>query len=82
MCAQVGVLTSELRPTWHGLRAQLCRDELNAASLAVVDAGLFVLCLDDGAPTTPEDVAKTMLHGTYEMRDGVQVPRKPLQPCP
>jgi hypothetical protein len=32
-----------------------------------------VLCLDDDAPATPAEVARTMLHGTYAMRDGVQV---------
>ena len=26
----VGVLTSEKRPVWHELRAQLCRDQANA----------------------------------------------------
>lgn len=73
LAESVGVLTSELRPTWHALRAQLSRDADNAASLDIVDSALFVLCLDDDAPSTPEDVAKTMLHGTYAMRDGVQV---------
>lgn len=73
LAESVGVLTSELRPTWHALRAQLSRDADNAASLEIVDSALFVLCLDDDAPSTPEDVAKTMLHGTYAMRDGVQV---------
>ena len=32
-----------------------------------------MLCLDDDAPSTPAAVARTMLHGTYAMRDGVQV---------
>lgn len=73
LAESVGVLTSELRPTWHALRAQLSRDADNAASLEIVDSALFVLCLDDDAPSTPEGVAKTMLHGTYTMRDGVQV---------
>ena len=66
-------LTSETRPVWHDLRAQLSTDEGNAESLRVVDSALFVLCLDDDAPATPEAVARTMLHGTYAMRGGVQV---------
>ena len=48
--------------------------QANAEALQLIDAALFVLCLDDDAPPTPAAVARTMLHGTYAMNgDGVQV---------
>ena len=46
--------------------------QANAEALQLIDSALFVLCLDDDAPVTPAAVARTMLHGTYAMRDGVQ----------
>ncbi|KAI1498194.1 putative polyketide synthase [Biscogniauxia marginata] len=54
-----GILTSDERDSWA-----LIREELSAASPAnaeyfhVIDASMFVLCLDDGCPKTPEERAR------------------------
>ena len=60
----VGVLTSEDRDVWARWRAELAKDPANAECLELVDASLFVLCLDDTAPPSPADMARVALHGT------------------
>ena len=60
----VGVLTSEDRDVWARWRAELAKDPANAECLQLVDASLFVLCLDDTAPPSPADMARVALHGT------------------
>ncbi|KAL4073165.1 acyltransferase ChoActase/COT/CPT [Scleroderma yunnanense] len=85
----IGVLTTENRRTWSGLRRTLSEDGTNAACLRIVDDALFVVCLDDAAPayndagvqrdrpeTKGEDLGalcSNFLCGTYDLREGVQV---------
>lgn len=71
----LGVLSTENRKTWSGLRDILTRDaeSNNADCLNIVDSALFALCLDY---TEPQDVAalcQNMLCGTSEVKNGVQI---------
>ncbi|KAI0028481.1 carnitine acetyl transferase [Vararia minispora EC-137] len=71
----LGLLTTENRKIWASLRTTLNADRANAACLRVIDAALFVVCLDGGVPVG-QDLARTCanyLCGTYELRGGVQV---------
>lgn len=69
----VGVLTTENRKVWSGLRITLSRDRRNAACLRVVDQALFVVCLDDVAPDSLAELCGDFLCGTYRLVGGVQV---------
>ncbi|KAI0270270.1 acyltransferase ChoActase/COT/CPT [Russula aff. rugulosa BPL654] len=69
----VGVLTTENRKIWSGLRFTLSRDLRNAACLRVVDQALFVVCLDDVAPDGLAELCGNFLCGTYRLVGGVQV---------
>ncbi|KAG5984502.1 hypothetical protein E4U55_004495 [Claviceps digitariae] len=71
----LGVLSTENRKTWSGLRDVITKDEgsNNADCLNIVDSALFALCLDY---TEPQDVAalcQNMLCGTSEVKNGVQI---------
>ncbi|KAG8461429.1 hypothetical protein KFE25_010616 [Diacronema lutheri] len=72
LAARVGVLTTDSRAEWAAARHELARAADNAELLRVVDSALFVLCLDDESPSEPDEIARTMLHGSYRVRDGVQ----------
>ena len=71
----LGVLSTENRKIWSGLRDVLTRDEdpNNAECLAIVDSALFVLCLDYVEPGTSAQLCGNMLCGTSEIVKGVQV---------
>ncbi len=71
----LGVLSTENRKIWSGLRDVLTRDEEsnNAECLAIVDSALFVLCLDYVEPETSAQLCGNMLCGTSEIVKGVQV---------
>jgi carnitine O-acetyltransferase len=73
--AAVGVLSTENRKIWSGLRDVLTRDEgsNNAECLNTVDSALFMLCLDYAEPTNVADLCGNMLCGTNEVVKGVQV---------
>lgn len=71
----VGVLSTESRKIWSGLRDVISRDEEsnNADCLNIVDSALFVLCLDYFEPTTSSELCMNMLCGTSEVEKGVQI---------
>ena len=71
----LGVLSTENRKVWSGLRETLMKDEgsNNADCLGIVDSALFVLCLDYTEPNSAADVCKNMLCGTNEVEKGVQI---------
>lgn len=71
----LGVLTTENRKIWAGLRDVLTREEgsNNADCLSIVESALFVLCLDYTQPLTNHDLCMNMLCGTNEIERGVQV---------
>jgi carnitine O-acetyltransferase len=71
----IGVLTTENRKVWASLRDVLTTDpeSNNADCLGIVDAALFILCLDYTSPTTGADLCTNMLCGTSEVVRGVQV---------
>ena len=77
----VGVLTTENRRTWAGLREHLLSGvdkgddgvSMNQETLKLVDSALFILCLDDTEPETCAELSSNMLSGSYRLEDGVQM---------
>lgn len=71
----LGVLSTENRKTWSGLRDVLHREEgsNNSDSLNIVDSALFVLCLDYTEPQTGAELCMNMLCGSSKVEKGVQV---------
>ncbi|KAI9792753.1 MAG: hypothetical protein M1835_007664 [Candelina submexicana] len=71
----LGVLSTENRKTWAGLRDVLTRDpgSNNADCLGIVDSALFILCLDYTSPQTGADLCMNMLCGTSDVERGVQI---------
>lgn len=71
----LGVLTTENRKVWAGLRDVLTRDEgsNNAECLGTVDSALFIVCLDYTEPVTGADLCGNMLCGSSEVVKGVQI---------
>ncbi|EFP74595.1 hypothetical protein PGT21_028718 [Puccinia graminis f. sp. tritici] len=74
--SSIGLLTTERRPTWAGLRQEMIDDpnSSNKECLKAIDSALFIVCLDGSSPRTADAICATMLCGTYELgRRGVQV---------
>ncbi|KZM26689.1 transferase [Ascochyta rabiei] len=71
----LGVLSTENRKVWSGLRDVLHREEgsNNSDSLNIVDSALFILCLDYTEPQSGADLCMNMLCGTSKVERGVQV---------
>lgn len=71
----LGVLSTENRKVWSGLREILTREpgSNNADCLSIVDTALFVVCLDYTEPTTAAALCQNMLCGTSEIEKGVQI---------
>ncbi|KAI1196484.1 choline/Carnitine O-acyltransferase [Nemania serpens] len=71
----LGILSTENRKIWSGLREALTREEgsNNADCLGIVDSALFVLCLDYTEPATEAELCQNMLCGTNEVVKGVQI---------
>ncbi|KAK3934736.1 hypothetical protein QBC46DRAFT_462469 [Diplogelasinospora grovesii] len=54
-----GILTTDERNSWATVRARLSSlSPANAEYFHTIDSALFVLCLDDGCPETPQDRAR------------------------
>ncbi|CAG8483693.1 6382_t:CDS:2 [Diversispora eburnea] len=70
----VGILSTENRKIWANLRRILeDSSENNKDCLNVLDSAIFVVCLDEGSPSSLDEVATNMLCGTYDIKEGVQV---------
>ncbi|KAK0651405.1 choline/Carnitine O-acyltransferase [Cercophora newfieldiana] len=71
----LGVLSTENRKVWSGLRDVLTREHgsNNADCLGIVDTALFVVCLDYTEPATAAALCQNMLCGTSEIEKGVQI---------
>lgn len=71
----VGVLSTENRKIWSGLRDVLQREEgsNNSDCLNIVDSALFILCLDYTEPQTSAELCMNMLCGSSQIERGVQV---------
>ncbi|XXG97726.1 hypothetical protein Hte_004035 [Hypoxylon texense] len=71
----LGILSTENRKTWSGLRDVLTKEEgsNNADCLGIVDSALFMLCLDYTEPATAAALCQNMLCGTNEVVKGVQI---------
>lgn len=71
----VGVLSTENRKVWSGLREVLTREpeSNNADCLNIVDSALFALCLDYSEPNSVAALCQNMLCGTSEVKNGVQI---------
>lgn len=69
----VGILSTENRKTWSGYRDVLTGHPHNKNCLDIVDSALFVVCMDDTEPEDAAQLSNSMLCGTYQLQDGVQV---------
>lgn len=71
----LGVLSTENRKVWSGLRDVLTKEEgsNNSENLGIVDTALFILCLDYAEPNSGADLCQNMLCGTNEIEKGVQI---------
>ena len=71
----LGVLSTENRKVWSGLRDVISRDECsnNSECLSIVDTALFVLCLDSTEPRNPSELCMTMLCGSNKVEKGIQI---------
>ncbi|KAG9257412.1 Choline/Carnitine o-acyltransferase-domain-containing protein [Emericellopsis atlantica] len=71
----LGVLSTENRKVWSGLRDVLTREpgSNNADSLNIVDSALFILCLDYTEPPNVAALCQNMLCGTSQVEKGVQI---------
>ncbi|KAM0192917.1 hypothetical protein ACHAPC_001717 [Botrytis cinerea] len=71
----LGVLSTENRKIWSGLRDVMTREEgsNNADCLGIVDSALFILCLDYTEPHSQADLCQNMLCGTSQVEKGVQI---------
>lgn len=71
----LGVLSTENRKVWSGLRDVLQREEgsNNSDCLNIVDSALFIVCLDYTEPQTGADLCMNMLCGSSKVEKGVQV---------
>ena len=71
----LGVLSTESRKIWSGLRDALSDDEHsnNADCLHIVDSALFILCLDYSEPSNTAQLCMNMLCGTSQVERGVQI---------
>lgn len=71
----LGVLSTENRKVWSGLRDVLTGEEgsNNADCLGIVDSALFIVCLDYTEPATASALCQNMLCGTSEIEKGVQI---------
>ncbi|KAI9742418.1 MAG: hypothetical protein M1818_003952 [Claussenomyces sp. TS43310] len=71
----MGVLSTENRKVWSGLRDILTREEgsNNSDCLGIIDSALFILCLDYTEPTSGADLCQNMLCGISKVEKGVQI---------
>ncbi|CAO1613709.1 unnamed protein product [Parajaminaea phylloscopi] len=69
----IGILTTEQRKIWSTHRDTLKSNKHNARCLDVVDAALFVVCMDDSEPESPAELCNNVLCGTYKLENGVQL---------
>lgn len=70
----MGLLTTENQKVWSRCRRTLVHEGLqNGKNLAIIDSSLFVLCLDDSAPTDMTHISKNMICGTDVVEIGVQI---------
>ncbi|OWT38800.1 carnitine O-acetyltransferase [Cryptococcus neoformans] len=70
----VGILTTESRKIWSGLRSDLINsNKLNKSCLEVVESALFIVCLDDAGPEDMAELCSNFLCGGYKLEGGVQV---------
>ncbi|PFH56519.1 hypothetical protein XA68_16399 [Ophiocordyceps unilateralis] len=71
----LGVLSTENRKVWSGLRDVLTKhpESNNADCLHMVDSALFALCLDYTEPPNVAALCQNMLCGTSEVKNGVQI---------
>ena len=77
----VGVLSTEHRRIWAGLREHLLSDgdgekpgqTSNREALQIVDSALFIVCLDDSNPEKCATLCSNMVSGSYRLEEGVQI---------
>ncbi|KAM6898211.1 choline O-acetyltransferase b [Lycodopsis pacificus] len=67
-----GILTTDGRTEWAQARDALTKDQANRDSLALIESGLCVVCLDEPSGLDPRDTnrALLMLHGGGREKNG------------
>ncbi len=61
-------LTTEDRPLWGEMRVKLlAASPDNKKAMSIIDSALFIVCLDEYAPSSAADMAANVLHGTYNV---------------
>mmetsp|Transcript_9620 Transcript_9620/g.16898 ORF Transcript_9620/g.16898 Transcript_9620/m.16898 type:complete len:710 (-) Transcript_9620:24-2153(-) len=71
----LGILTAGNRKVWAGERRRIMAQSANnRKTMEMVDAALFVVCLDKETTSNVTDIAQNVLHGRYSVdQNGVQV---------
>ncbi|XP_031700103.1 choline O-acetyltransferase b [Anarrhichthys ocellatus] len=68
----LGILTTDGRTEWAQARDALKKDQTNRDSLALIESGLCVVCLDEPSGLDPRDTNRSllMLHGGGHEKNG------------
>ncbi|XP_075949341.1 choline O-acetyltransferase b [Anarhichas minor] len=68
----LGILTTDGRTEWAQARDALTKDQTNKDSLALIESGLCVVCLDEPSGLDPRDTNRSllMLHGGGREKNG------------
>ncbi|KAJ3771932.1 hypothetical protein FB446DRAFT_704251 [Lentinula raphanica] len=61
----VGVLTASNRDVWAKDYAELATSEHNANILNAIHSSAFTICLEEGAPSSPEQKSRVLWHGHF-----------------
>jgi carnitine O-acetyltransferase len=67
-CLSIGILTTENRDKWNGIREILMKDAENLKNLETIQNSLFVICLDSETPITTEQKSRAYWHGNGHNR--------------
>ncbi|KAJ3765877.1 acyltransferase ChoActase/COT/CPT [Lentinula raphanica] len=61
----VGILTASNRDVWAKDYAELATSEHNANILNAIHSSAFTICLEEGAPSSPEQKSRVLWHGHF-----------------
>eukprot|EP01129_Flabellula_baltica_P004566 TRINITY_DN1596_c0_g2_i1.p1 TRINITY_DN1596_c0_g2~~TRINITY_DN1596_c0_g2_i1.p1 ORF type:complete len:587 (-),score=107.53 TRINITY_DN1596_c0_g2_i1:2916-4550(-) len=77
----VGIFTSLNRREWYHNRRQLLENKINQHSLKEVEKSAFIICLDDGHPSTIQELSESLMSGKNDMNYLNRYYDKPFQVC-
>ncbi|KAJ4473588.1 carnitine acetyl transferase [Lentinula aciculospora] len=61
----VGILTASNRDVWAKDYAELANSERNSDILDAIHSSAFIICLEEGSPSTPEQNSRVLWHGHF-----------------